>query len=227
MGRHHIGIVIPALNEAATISDIAAMVGQYGIPIVVDDGSTDDTAKLAAQAGATVVSREKNGGYDAALNSGFEKAAEMDCSYILTIDADGQHDPSLLQKFIEELDAGADVVVGIRSRKQRFCEHLCAFYANLRFGIRDPFCGMKAYRTKVFRALGHFDSYKSTGTELALFAAQNGYKVVQIPFLVRERMASTPRFGSTFRANMRLLHSMMYPIIKDLKAVAYFAIHRP
>jgi glycosyltransferase involved in cell wall biosynthesis len=211
MDRSRVGIVIPALNESATILGVVEAVGAYGVPIVVDDGSTDDTAELAKQAGAVVVSHERNRGYDAALNSGFEKAAGLGREVIITVDADGQHDPSLLQKFIDRIDAGADVVVGVRSRRQRLAEHLFAWYTSLRFGIKDPLCGMKAYRTVVYEAQGGFDSYGSIGTELLIFAAKRGYRLGQISFDVLERKGR-PRFGRNLLGNYKIFRAMALSI---------------
>ncbi|MEO6923291.1 MAG: glycosyltransferase family 2 protein, partial [Bryocella sp.] len=171
MDRSRVAIVIPAWNESATIADVVRSARAYGLPIVVDDGSTDETAALAREAGAEVISHEQNRGYDGALNSGFQRASELECEIIVTADADGQHDPMLITKFVDAIDRGADVVIGIRSRKQRFAEHLFALYTRIRYGIEDPLCGMKAYRKFVYDALGHFDSHGLVGTELALFAA--------------------------------------------------------
>lgn len=208
MDRSGIAIVIPALNESATIEAVVETAGKYGMPIVVDDGSTDVTAELARQAGAVVVSHKSNLGYDAALNSGFKKAAELNSKVIVTVDADGQHDPSLIQKFIDAIDAGADVVVGVRSRRQRLAEHIFALYTRFRFGLKDPLCGMKAYRTEVYSALGHFDSCGSVGTELTLFAAKHGYQLNQIAFEVRERKGPS-RFGQIFAGNYKIIRAML------------------
>lgn len=211
MDRSRVGIVIPALNESATILGIVEAVGVYGVPIVVDDGSTDATAELALLGGAVVVPHKKNLGYDAALNSGFKKAAELRSEIIITVDADGQHDPALIQKFIDAIDAGADVVVGIRSRRQRVAEDLFAWYANLCFGIKDPLCGMKAYRITVYNALGHFDSYGSIGTELTVFAAKKGFRLGQISFDVRERKGQS-RFGQVLAGNYKIIRALMFSI---------------
>ena len=208
MDRSRVGIVIPALNESATISVIVEAVKKYGVPIVVDDGSTDNTAELARQAGGVVVSHECNRGYDAALDSGFRKASEIACEVIITLDADGQHDPSLIIKFIEWIDAGAEVVVGTRSARQRLAEHVFAWYTRSRFGIHDPLCGMKAYKTSVYRALGHFDAYGSIGTELMIFAAKNGYRIDQIPFEVRDRLGES-RFGKVLSGNYKIFRAMI------------------
>jgi glycosyltransferase involved in cell wall biosynthesis len=207
MDRSRVAIVIPALNESPTIVGIVEAAAKYGVPIVADDGSTDSTAALASQAGAVVVSHKTNLGYDAALNSGFKKAAELESEIIVTLDADGQHDASLINEFIDAIDSGVDVVIGIRSRRQRFAEHLFAGCTSFRFGIKDPMCGMKAYRTVVYKALGHFDSCGSVGTELMIFAAKHGYRMGQIEFEVRERDGRS-RFGQAITGNYKIIRAM-------------------
>ena len=207
MDRSKVGIVIPALNESATIAGIVEAVKKYGVPIVVDDGSTDNTKDLARQAGGVVISHGLNRGYDAALDSGFKKASEIACEVIITMDADGQHDPSLINKFIERIDAGAEVVVGTRSARQRLAEHVFAFYTRIRFGIHDPLCGIKAYKISVYRKLGHFDTYGSIGTELMLFAAKNECRIDQIPFEVRDRLGES-RFGRVLSGNYKIFRAL-------------------
>lgn len=208
MERSRIAIVIPALNESATITRVVEAATEYGIAIIVNDGSTDDTANLAHSAGGIVVSHERNRGYDAALSSGFEKASEIGCDLVITLDADGQHDPSLIQKFIDRINAGADVVLGVRSARQRLAEHVFAWYSRVRFGINDPLCGMKAYRINTYHALGHFDSYGSIGTELIIFAAKNGYRLDEVPFEVRERLGNS-RFGRILSGNYMIFRAML------------------
>ena len=207
MDRRRVGIVIPALNESATIATVVAGVLPYGEAIVVDDGSSDDTGARAAAAGADVVRHPANRGYDGALNSGFAQAGKRGLEYVITIDADGQHDLPTLATFIRGLDDGADVVVGIRDRRQRLGETVFAMVAQRRWGIRDPLCGMKAYRIEVWRERGHFDAYESIGTELALFAAAVGKRVVQTPVKTRDR-ADAPRFGRRFAANRRIFRAL-------------------
>ena len=211
MERHRVGIVIPALNEAATIVSVVSNACQYGVPIVVDDGSSDSTGELAIAAGATVVRHDANRGYDQALNSGFARADELGCEYVVTVDADGQHDPDILISFIQALDGGVDLVNGIRSHRQRLAEYIFAWVASLKWGICDPLCGMKAYRITLYRELGHFDSYGSIGTELAIYAAKSGKNVVQLPVKTRDRIDAS-RFGRRFSANIRLLRSLWYGI---------------
>lgn len=214
MDRYRVGLVIPALNEATSIGSVIEVANRYGTVIVVDDGSTDQTAEIAAAEGAQVVVHAVTQGYDAAINSGFAHAALLGCEVVITLDADGQHDPHLISKFVLMIGRGAQLVVGIRSERQRLAEHLFAWYTKCRFGIEDPLCGMKAYRMSIYNGLGHFDSYCSIGTELMMYAVINGYSLEQVKFNVRDRVGGQSRFGRILLGNYRILRALVVSIIK-------------
>lgn len=180
----------------------------WGRCIVVDDGSTDTTAEIAAASGAVVLRHGRNRGYDAALESGFREAQRLGFDTVVTLDADGQHDPGLVGRLLGALDAGADLAVGVRDRRARCSEYLFAWYTRWRWGLRDPLCGLKAYRMTVFARLGHFDSYGSIGTELLLFAARCGFRIAQVDFHVGDRKGQ-PRFGRRLRTNIVILRALL------------------
>lgn len=104
------------------------------------------------------------------------------------------------------LDDGNDVVVGERQKKQRVSEYIFGWIMQMRYGIADPLCGMKAYKVQVFRRLGWFDSYGSIGTELVLFALKTRLRVVTISIPSQERV-DQPRFGS-FSGNAKIFRAM-------------------
>lgn len=213
-----IAIIIPALNEAATIADVVASVRESGQVVVVDDGSRDGTADVAKQAGAIVVSNETNLGYDGALQKGFEKAADIGADIAITIDADGQHDSDALSgMLVPLLNGDADLVLGIRSQSARFSERLFNLYVRLRFGVPDILCGMKAYRMSLFHSHGRFDGSQSIGTELALAGLRRGLKSVCIPVPIHHR-DGTPRFGSVLRANWKILRALAGAMLQDARA---------
>ncbi len=208
MERSRVGIVVPALNEAATITTVVMLISQYGQAIVVDDGSTDATAELARNAGADVVSHQVNQGYDGALNTGFARAAELGCTYIITLDADGQHNPSQLAQMIALLDEGNELVLGIRDRFARIGETIFARCATLLWGVADPMCGMKGYAASLYTRAGRFDRYQLIGSELAVRSIVAGCRTARMSIVVGERHG-TPRFGSLFSANYRILRAML------------------
>lgn len=204
MDRSRIAIIIPALNEEATIQDVIRQVMPYGVPIVVDDGSTDDTAEIVKLAGAELVKHAFNQGYDGALNSGFSYAGALDFQYVITIDADGQHKPEQLIEFIRFLDEGYELVLGVRDRMPRISELIFARLSKVLWGISDPLCGMKAYHINTYKRLGAFSTFQSIGTELAVATRMSGVSFHELPIHINDRL-DKPRFGSILSANLRIL----------------------
>jgi glycosyltransferase involved in cell wall biosynthesis len=210
MIRHQIAAIIPALNEAKTIGNVVKEVSVFAIPIVVDDGSSDQTILIAKSCGADVVCHQKNEGYEAALVTGFKRAHEIGVSFVITIDADGQHDPKKIPEFYGELlNNGFDVVIGARAQFQRLAEHIFSFFGTLLWGIKDPLCGMKAYRLDHLIELinSKVVSYESVGTKFAIQNSRNGKRIKNISIRTLPRI-DTPRFGVGLKANVKILISL-------------------
>ena len=210
-------IIIPAYNESATIKTVVETVRDMGIPIVVDDCSTDGTGDLARQAGAEVVTHANNRGYDGALQSGFEKAVGLGVDIVVTFDADGQHDAAVLERMIEPILKGrADLVLGIRLQSARLAERVFNGYARLRFGVGDILCGLKAYHLDLFKAHGRFDGVRSIGTELALYGLRHHARFETIPVPVLPRKGSA-RIGSRWKANAIIFRALFMMMDRDLR----------
>jgi len=207
MEKSQVAIIIPAFNEEDTIANVVVATQKYGIVIVVNDASTDNTKKIALKAGAILVDHQENLGYDEALNSGFKKASELQSDIAITFDADGQHDEQLLQDYISLIEQGFDVVIGVRNKFQRFAERVFSWVSKRKWNISDPLCGMKAYRMSVYKQLGHFDSYNSIGTELTIYTASHRGKIAQIEIRTKERKGK-PRFGSGLRSNITIFRAL-------------------
>ena len=110
-------LVIPAYCEAGRVGEVVRAVRreQPAIDVlVVDDGSADATAIEARAAGARVVRHPFNLGYGSALHSGYCWARRSGYDRVLQMDADGQHDPRMLQRLVDALDTGADIALGSR-----------------------------------------------------------------------------------------------------------------
>ncbi len=213
MDRSGIAIIIPAYNEEATIENVVQRARGHGLVIVVSDGSQDQTAKRAEEVGATVVTHAQNLGYDKALQSGFQKAFDLNCHYAITMDADGQHDPEKIKEYIGYLCDSFDLVLGIRDKKQRVSERIFGFVTQWLYGVHDPLCGMKGYCMDLYRQLGHFDSYRSIGTELALFGVKNHCRYKQVEVRTSEREGYS-RFGKRIVVNYKILRALVMSFIK-------------
>lgn len=202
-----LAVVIPALNEANSIEEIVRQLSQRAMVIVVDDGSTDATADLARSAGGHVISHQINCGYDAALETGLLAARELGCTFAVTMDADGQHDPSLLELFSNALEEGADLVVGHRDTIQRWSEALFCLIGRAVWGLNDPLCGMKGYRLSILNNVKAINTYPSVGTELSLRLIEFGVRATQVTVKTRKRDGIS-RFGGGFKANMRICKAL-------------------
>ncbi len=115
-------VVIPALNEERSISNVISEIGK-SLPdaelLVIDDGSTDETGSVARAAGAMVATHPFNLGVGAALRTGFRFAAENGHTHVVQIDADGQHDPEEVKKLLAKAEE-AEIVIGSRFANEEF-----------------------------------------------------------------------------------------------------------
>jgi glycosyltransferase involved in cell wall biosynthesis len=202
--------VIPAYNESSTISRVVSHARSLADVIVVDDGSRDETARIAQDAGARVLSLPGNSGYEAALNAGIEAAIGSGYTFALTMDADGQHDVASARVIVEEA-GDADVVVGLRRQKQRAMEWAAGWIGRVLWNIPDPFSGLKLYRLKTCARLCPFDSRRLIGGELFVRARREGLTVIGVPISTTKR-ADAPRFDTQFRANLRLARATVFLI---------------
>jgi glycosyltransferase involved in cell wall biosynthesis len=107
--------LIPAFQEGPRIAFVVAATRRHLPVVVIDDGSSDDTAAVAEAAGATVLRQDPNAGKGAALRRGFRHALEVGCEAVITLDADGQHDPDEIPAFLAAYTAAhPELIVGRR-----------------------------------------------------------------------------------------------------------------
>src|SRR5437899_1994884 len=120
MSERTVAVIMPAYNEASVISGLIARIPRIidtmpVIPLVVDDGSNDGTDEAAVQSGALVIRHLANLGVGAATVTGFRAAQELNAHIIVTMDADGQHNPEEIPSLVHCLvDGRFDVVIGSR-----------------------------------------------------------------------------------------------------------------
>ncbi len=199
-------VLIPAFNEESEIEKVILGVKKLAIPLIIDDGSTDRTSSLANAAGAIVIKHYENYGYENALETGFNYFKNSGYEYLITLDADGQHDPEMIGEFYRSLCAGSDCVIGIRDKFQRTSEYIFANISKLVWGVKDPLCGMKAYSKRCFdfKIEKKFDSI---GTKYAINAVNHGLGVAQINIVTNDRPDIT-RFGNGIIPNLVILRAL-------------------
>ena len=188
--RLTISVVIPAYNENETIGDVVARTLRHvDEAIVVDDGSSDDTAMVARNSGAIVVRNEVNKGVLESLKTGFKSAKG---EILVTLDADGQHDPDEIPGLLEPiLDDRADLVLGTRAELPHFSERVIARLTELKADVGDASTGFRAIRRNIVdRMVLH--GACTCGTFI-LEAHSLGARIAEVPITVRERKGSKRR----------------------------------
>lgn len=201
-----VSVVIPAYNEAKSIGDVIARCKQFcDEVIVVDDGSTDDTAKIAESLGALVIRHERNFGIPKATQNGF-KAAHGDI--IVTMDADGQHDPSDIPKLTKPLtDGRAEVALGVRDEIPNRSEKIINLLTNLSLKCSDIGTGFRAINTDIAKKMRLHGSCLC-GT-FVLEAHKRGARIADIPVQTKTRI-----YGEK-KVRTRHVRQFFY-VLKDL-----------
>ena len=208
MKNNSLAIVIPAFNENETIIDVILSVQKYGSVIIVNDGSSDSTLESVKSTSATIISHEKNLGYEASLSSGINYAINKKYQYIITIDADGELNPLSVPDFLNKLNQGFGMVIGSRQKKNRAIENLFGILSsNLLNGVHDPLCGMKGYSYDLCKKYGFFDNRKMIGTELLAYAIRDNVSISEILVTTKKRKGDS-RYGIGIKSFLKILRTI-------------------
>ncbi|MCB9521026.1 MAG: glycosyltransferase family 2 protein [Myxococcales bacterium] len=195
--------VIPAHNESATVGAVVSQVLRHvDHVLVVDDGSRDDTGALAEAAGAEVVTLSPNRGKGTALRIGIQAAIERGAEIVVTLDADGEHDPDELPALVAALDE-ADLALGVRdefrSTSRRFANGLALWwFRQLDPAIDDTICGYRAFRASVAPIIDNHATGFAYEHEVLLRAAAAGLRLRSVPV----RIPQTRHGGHVTRLEM-------------------------
>jgi glycosyltransferase involved in cell wall biosynthesis len=191
-------VVIPAYDEARCIGSIVLQSRRFTSQvIVVDDGSTDDTAQIARSAGATLVCHEHNQGKGAALNSGFRAARQFDPQVVVCLDGDGQHLPDEIDFLIEPiLSQQADIVVGSRYMGTSNHVPLHRVWGHWVFNLltrydsgvesSDSQSGFRAFSPRALQAISFCSQDFSVESEMQFLAQEHDLRVFEVPMLLEE-----------------------------------------
>lgn len=197
-------VVIPAYNEGATVWDVVARARQQcANVIVVDDGSTDDTAKRLAGLDIIVLRNERNSGKAHSLWCGFQRALAQGAAGVITLDGDGQHAPEEIPSFLAAtLNNPEAFLIGARRSLQRkasrwryLANRIADFWISCAAGrpIEDSQSGFRLYPARLLRGLTLKHGPKQSfvfESEVLIDAARRGTQCLPVPISV------APRFGA-------------------------------
>lgn len=234
-------IQLPALNEVASIGAVLRALPKKlpGIDeilvVVVDDGSTDGTGKIALENGAIVVTHERPRGVGAAFRSGLARSIELNPDLIVTMDADGQFNSSDLPALIQPLLCGeADFVSASRFKDQafepsmprakRWGNKIIARWLSHMTGqtFHDVSCGFRAYPRKAFLRLDPQGDFTYTH-EVFLSLAFAGLRIKEVPVVVRgvREHGRSRVAGNLFRYAWRA-GAIILSTYRDYRPMAFF-----
>jgi len=216
-----IGIIMPAFNEeqniGKTLSLIPKNISEKLEIIVVDDGSTDDTLKIASMYDIIVIQHPGNKGNGAAIQTGLEFCKNANYEIVIIIDADGQHEPSYITDFIKPIvEEHYDYVIGNRfyyfydmSTVKKVCSRVMSFILSffLDQKISDPTMGYRALSSRVVKYLNCESNYSIT-LEM-LFKIVPYFYTCEIPIKINQRL-----YGKSFIKLKKYFYKSLFSFTK-------------
>jgi len=230
--------IIPAYNESASIGKIVSETSKHvSSVIVVDDGSSDNTAEVAASMNARVVRNRYKNGKGAALKRGLIECLKYNPDIVITLDGDGQHDPAEIPKLLEPIEnEEADIVIGSRYQRTSYVNLEIPRYRRIGLSfidfmnrnlinskIKDTQSGFRVYTKDVIRMMSN---YSSTGfgveTEQLAKAELYGLRIVEVPVTIRYKGLKTSK-QSPFLHGMRIVSTIL-DIAVEKRPLLFFGL---
>jgi glycosyltransferase involved in cell wall biosynthesis len=208
---HWVSVIIPALNEEATIGNVVREIPQRLADeiIVVDNGSSDETARCARDAGASVVSEPRRG-YGRACFAGFGAVNEK-CKVVVFLDGDGSDCPECMSELTAPILSGtADFVIGSRTRGrrepgsmnagQRLAGRLAGWLSGILYGVKyTDMCPFRAISRDSLRNLRMTEMTYGWNLEMQIRAARGKLRILEVPVPHRRRAGGVSKVSGTFR----------------------------
>ena len=198
-------VAMPAFNEEKSVGRVVSYAKKYAhLVLVVNDCSTDNTANAAKEAGAEVISHTANKGYGGSALTAFQTAQKYRPDVLILMDADGQHNPEDIPRFVAKIQEGYDVVIGSRYLEKESREMIPLYR---KIGMRaldmsthlsaktlettDALCGFRAFNKNAYSKIHHLDAKYHGSTDIIVQLSELGMAFGEIPVKVRYDLEDT------------------------------------
>ena len=154
--------------------------------LVCDDGSKDMTLLQATRTGAHLILHPRNMGYGQSLRDLLKSSMVYGPDMVITLDADGQHDPNDIPKFVKAIEEGADVAAGVRLERHSKTRELGAEVLDAIIRSEDSQCGFRAYKASIVEKIIPSEMGMAAGAEILEKARASGFRITSVPIYVKE-----------------------------------------
>ena len=210
--RHNsLAILIPSFKEKKNFKNLLFKLNKNYKILVIDDSSNDGTSQFLKKNKIKFIRNNKNLGYEKSLIKGFLYTLKIKkIKYILTMDADGQHNPVYIDKLMKYLSKNnSDIIIGSRIKKNRFIEIIISLIFKKKYGLIDPLSGFKLYKKEVFKKIGLQNNRNVFLVDLILESIKKGLKIKNYNIKTNLRKDKS-RVGNFIKANTKMLKILSY-----------------
>jgi glycosyltransferase involved in cell wall biosynthesis len=210
--KNKVIILIPSHNEIKTLEKICLEIKKLRLKfLVIDDASNDGTLLWLKKKKISYIKNKKNIGYESSIIAGINYIIKnFDSKYLITFDADGEHQTKDLIRVIKCLKhKKVDMVIGNRDKFNRLSEHILSFLFFIKFDVKDPLSGFKAYSVKKLKKIKNKINTKFYLVDIiTLFKAKNFF-IKNIHIKTKKRTDKS-RVGNIFFTNIKILSLLRF-----------------
>ena len=210
--KNKVIILIPSHNEIKTLEKICLEIKKLRLKfLVIDDASNDGTLLWLKKKKINYIKNKKNIGYESSIITGINYIIKnFDLKYLITFDADGEHQTKDLIRVIKHLKhKNVDMVIGNRDRFNRLSEHILSFLFFIKFGVKDPLSGFKAYSVQKLKKIKNKINAKFYLVDIITLFKTKNFSIKNIHIKTKRRTDKS-RVGNILFTNIKILSLLRF-----------------